>query len=127
MTEVGIHLEDIVVGMFQRPFEAHDIRSTQPLLPAAFQKEQTVGKLLRHQSFHDSCRTVGRTIVNNQYMETLGFAFVRHDSAICASTVALAVPSVFQTEYGPDNLLDVLLLVIRRNDDNTVACVHDYL
>ena len=104
MTEVGIHLEDIVVGMFQRPFEAHDIRSTQPLLPAAFQKEQTVGKLLRHQSFHDSCRTVGRTIVNNQNMETL-----------------------LQTEYGPDNLLDVLLLVIRRNDDNTVACVHDYL
>ena len=29
MTEVGIHLEDIVVVMLQRPFEPRDIRSAQ--------------------------------------------------------------------------------------------------
>ncbi|OAV71241.1 hypothetical protein Barb7_03202 [Bacteroidales bacterium Barb7] len=39
MTEIGIHFKDIPVVVRQRPFEAGNIRRTQPLLALPLQKE----------------------------------------------------------------------------------------
>ena len=101
MAEVGIHLEDVSIIALQRPLESGNIGSAQTQFTAPFQQEQPVAELPVHQSLHNLCRAVGRTVVNDQDMKLL-----------------------FQSEHGPDNLLDVLLLVVGGDDNNAVAWVH---
>ena len=101
VAEVGIHLEDIVVVVLQSPFEPSDISRSQTEFSTPFDNKEAVAVFSDHQSTHDSCRTVGRTIVDDKDMETL-----------------------IQGEYRTDNFLDILLLIIGRNDNYTVALVH---
>ena len=99
MAEVSIHLENIAVVSFQSPLESSNVGSTQPEFSASLDDEETVGKLLlAHHSFDNSRRTVGRSVVNHQDVET----FV-------------------QSEHCPDDFLNILLLVVGRYDDNAVA------
>ena len=93
MGEVRIHLKDIVISVLQGPGKAREISRSQPQFSAAFQQVQGVGEALLH-AFHYGCGAVRGTIVNDQYMEL-----------------------AFQIEYGFDDVLDVLPLVIGGNDD----------
>ena len=104
MTEIGIHLEDVVVIVFQRPFEAGDIGRAQSEFAFPLDDEETVAELRRHHTPDDGCRPVGGTVVDHENMEAF-----------------------FQGEYRTDDLVDILLLVIGRNDDNTVAFVHNLM
>ena len=101
MTEVGIHFEDVVVVMLQCPSEPSDIGRTQSEFPAPFDDKETVTELCSHHIPDDGCRPVGGAVVDHENMETS-----------------------FQGEYRSDNLLDILLLVVGRNDNYTVALVH---
>ena len=102
VAEVGVHLEDVVVLPFQGPAEAGDVGSAQSELSLALEDEEPVGKLVGHQSFDDLCRAVGRPVVDDEDMETF-----------------------LQAEDGADDFLDILLLVVGRDDDDAVACIHD--
>ena len=101
MGEVGIHLEDVVVTMFQTPFETCDVGSAQSLFSCTLQQEQTVGKLCLHQSLHNGGSAVRGTIINHKNVETF-----------------------LQCKYCTDNLLNILLLVVSRYDNYAVALVH---
>ena len=101
MAEVGIHLEDIVVVSFQCPFETCNIGSPQSQLALTLDDEEPVVEFRRHQSADNGSSSVGRTVVNDKDMETL-----------------------IQGEYGSDDLRDILLLIVRWDDDYTVALVH---
>jgi hypothetical protein len=70
VTKVGIHLEYIVVSVTQTPFKACDIGRAQSLLAFAFNHKKAVRKLLL-QRFYNRGSSIGRTIINNQYMEYL--------------------------------------------------------
>ena len=59
VTEVCIHLEDIVIGVFQCPFEACDIGGTESQFPCPLKDKQSVGEFFFHESFDDGCCTVG--------------------------------------------------------------------
>ena len=103
MAEVGIHFEDVAIVMLQRPLETCDIGRSKAQFTTAFQYEETIGKLLLcHHTLHDGCGTVRRPVIDDQDMKTL-----------------------LQAEHGTDNFLDILLFVIRRNNYNTVTCVHN--
>ena len=102
MTEIGIHLKDILVVALQGPFETGDIRRAKTELPTALQDKQAVTEFIVDQLLDNGCRSVGGAIVDDEDMKTFG-----------------------QAEYGSDNLLDVFLLVVCRNDYNAVAFVHN--
>ena len=101
MTEVGVHLEDVLVVALQRPFETGDVGGAQSELPLSLMDEQSVAELCCHEPLHDGCGAVGRPVVNDQYMETF-----------------------LQPEDGPDDFLDVLLLVVGGYDYDAVTRVH---
>ena len=72
MGEVGIHLEDIVVLPFLRPFETGHIGRAEPELPAPFEEKEPVRVLLLH-FLHGCGRPVRRAVVYDEYVEiTLG-------------------------------------------------------
>ena len=71
MTEVGIHLEDEVIALLQRPFEAHDISSAQAQLTRTLQDMETVGKLIGLQLLNDVCCSVRTTVIDNKDVEFL--------------------------------------------------------
>ena len=104
VTEVGIHLENVLIVVRQGPLESFDVGGTQSEFACTFVDKQTGSKLIRHQHLHDACCTVGRSVVDDEDMETL-----------------------VEGEYRTNDLLDILLLVIGRYDDNTVAFVHNWL
>ena len=100
MAEVGIHFEYIVVSVFDRPFEAGDISGSQSELAFPFNHEQAFGKFFL-QPANDVGRTVGRIVFDDQNVETF-----------------------FQSEYCPDDIFDIFLLIVSRNYHNTVTCLH---
>lgn len=101
VTEVGVHLEYIVISVLQGPFKARYVCRAQAQLAAALNDKQTVGKLALHQSVNYSRGAVGRAVVYHENIKTF-----------------------FKREHRPYNLLDVLFLVIRRYNDYAVAFVH---
>ena len=86
--------------MFQRPFEAYDIGSTQSQFAFAFYHEQTFGKLLL-KGLDYVGSAIRRAIFYNQDMEYF-----------------------FQGENGTDDVLDVFPFVVCRNDNDAVRCLH---
>ena len=101
MTEVGVHLEDVLIIALERPFETSDIGGAQSLFATALNQEEAVGELVALQPFHDVGRTVGTAVVNYKNME----AFL-------------------QAKDGADNLLHVLLLVIRGDNNYRITRMH---
>ena len=101
VAEVGVHLEDVLIIALERPFEASDIGCAQSLFATALNQEEAVGKLVALQPFHDVGRTVGTAVVNYKNME----AFL-------------------QAKDGADNLLHVLLLVIRGDNNYRITRMH---
>src|SRR5574344_801728 len=101
MREVSIHLKDIFIPLLQSPLKACDVGCAQSQFSSTFQDEKTVRELPLHQSFYDGCCAVGRTIINHENVKTF-----------------------FQCKHCTNNLLNVLLLVVGRYDNNTVAFVH---
>ena len=91
--EVGIHLEDILIVALQGPLEAGDVSRAKTQLACPLYHEQAVTKL-RHERFHDVGGAVGAVVVDNQNIE-------RHR----------------QVKDIADNLLDVLFLLVSRDDD----------
>ena len=63
--------------------------------------KQTVAKFIGHQYLHNTGSPVRRAVVYDKNMETL-----------------------VEGEYRTDDFLDILLLIVGRYDDNTVAFVH---
>ena len=92
MREIGVHLEDEVVPVLQRPLESGNIGCAKTLLPRALDYKQPFREL-SHQCFDDGCGPVRGSVVNDQ-------------------DVILS----FQAENFADDSLDVLLLVICRDD-----------
>ena len=102
VTEVGIHLEDVVVVTLQRPLKASYVCRAKTKLSATFDDEKTIGEfLLFHHLLDNRSRSVRGTVVDDENMKTL-----------------------FQGEYRTDNLADILHFVVGRYDDNTVALMH---
>ena len=96
--EVGIHLEDEVITLLQRPFEAHDIGCAQAQLTRTLQDMETVGKLIGLQLLNDVCSSVRTTVIDNKDVEFL-----------------------LQAKNGTDDFLYIFLLVVCRNDYDTVT------
>ena len=91
--EVGIHLEDIVIVALQRPAESGHVGRSKAELAAPFDQVQPLRELLL-QVLDRSGGAVRRAVVDDQ-----------------------DVIAAFQVEDGPDDLGDVLDLVVGRDDD----------
>ena len=100
MGKVGIHLENIVVAVLQRPFESGEVGGSQPLFPLAFQQEQPLREFSL-KGFDDTGRPVRGAVVNDQNMVSAGKA-----------------------EHLSDDLFNVFLL-IEGGNDNQLAMLHD--
>ena len=103
VTEISIHLEDVLVVSLQSPLKACDIGRAQSQLALALNDENPVAELSSHHPPDDGGCAVGGPVVDDKDMETL-----------------------VQGEYRTDNLFDILLFVIRWDDNYTVAFVHLY-
>lgn len=71
VAEVGIHFEDEVITLLQRPFETHDIGCAQAQLTRTLQDMETVGKLIGHQLLNDVSSSVRTTVIDNKDVEFL--------------------------------------------------------
>ena len=98
MTEVCVHLENKLIPLLKRPFEASDIGCTQSQLALSLKDMETGSELASHQFLHDGSSTVRASVINNKDIKVF-----------------------LQTEHGPDNLLDILLFIISRNNYNTIT------
>lgn len=97
VAEVGVHLEDVFVVVLQRPTEACDVGRAQAQLAATLHHEQAVGELFALQAADNLGRTVGRPVFDDQDVETM-----------------------LQGKDGPYDVLDILPLVVGRDDDDAV-------
>ena len=100
MGKVGIHLENIVVAVLQRPFESGEVGGSQPLFPLAFQQEQPLRERFL-EGLDNAGRPVGGAVVNDQNMV-----------------------SARKAENLSDDFFNVLLL-IEGGDDYQFAVMHD--
>ena len=101
VAEVGVHLEDVFVAVGQCPLEAGDVCRSQSQLAAAFYEEHAVGELIRHQPLDDVGSAIGRAVVDDQDIKGV----------------------LLSGGDGADDVLDVFLLVVGRDDDDAV-CLH---
>ena len=101
VAEVGIHLEDVAILTAERPFEARYIGGAQSQFARPLQDEESVAELGIDEAVHDSGRSIGASVVDNEYMETF-----------------------LQGEDGPDYFLYVFLLIVGGYDNQTVALIH---
>ena len=97
VAEVGVHLEDVFVVVLQRPAEACDVGCAQAQLAATLHHEQAVGELFSLQAADNLGRTVGRPVFDDQDVEPM-----------------------LQGKDGPQDVLDILPLVVGRDDDDAV-------
>ena len=102
MTEVGIHFEDVVVAMLERPLEPCDIGCAEAQFAATFQDMQTTGKFASHQILDYRSRTIGRTVVDYQNVETM-----------------------FKVHHGADDVFDVLALVVGGDNYDAIRMLHN--
>ena len=103
VTKVGVHLKYVLVVALQSPLKAGNVSRAQTQFAATLHQVQLSAKLIGYQTTHNGSRTVGRSIVDHQYMETL-----------------------LQPEYRANNLLDILLLIIGWYDNYTIALLHTF-
>ena len=96
MTEIGVHLENKIIFMLDSPFKTPDISGTQSQLPLTLHDKKTLRELLL-QALHDSRRPIRRAIIDHQDMKHF-----------------------LQPEHGTNDILNILLLVVCRNNDDTV-------
>ena len=96
MAEVGIHLENVVILMLDGPLESGDVGGAEAELSLAFHHEEAVGEFLLHTA-HDVGSAVGRVVLDDEDVEIF-----------------------FKAEHRTDNVLDVLLFIISRYDDDAV-------
>ena len=82
--------------MLDSPFKTPDISGTQSQLPFTLHDKKTLRELLL-QALHDSRRPIRRAIIDHQDMKH----FLQH-------------------EHGTNDILNILLLVVCRNNDDTV-------
>ena len=101
VTEVGVHLEDVLVVALQCPLKAGNVSRAQSQFAATLHQVQLSAKLIGHQTTHNGSCTIRRSIVDHQYMETL-----------------------LQPEYRAYDFLDILLLIIGWYDYYTIALLH---
>ena len=91
--EIGIHLKDIVVSLFQGPAEAGEVGGAQSQFAAALYHVQRFGGRCLD-LFHDGGGAIGGSVVNDQYVELAR-----------------------KGENSGNDVPDVLLLVVSGNDD----------
>ena len=99
--EVGVHLEDVVIAVIERPLESCDVGGAEAQLAAALHDEEAVGKLRVDEMMHYLGCSVGASVVDDEDVEAL-----------------------LEGEDGAYNLLDVFLFVICGDDYDAVAFVH---
>ena len=92
MRKVSIHLRNILIITFQSPFKAVDVSRSKTQFAFSLLDEKPVGKLL-HQTFHNIRGTIRAVVLDDQDMEL-------HR----------------EVEDVSDDFLDVLLLVVCRDD-----------
>ncbi len=102
MAEIRVHLEDVLIIVLQSPFESSYISGAKSEFAAPFHDVELVCKLVFHQILHDIGGTIGRAVINYQYVEIISG----------------------QGEHCTDNGFDVLLLVVGRYNYKAVARVH---
>ena len=71
VTEVGVHFKNIIIVVLKRPLEPCYISCAQPELASSLNNKKAVGKLVVNKAVYDFLCAVGRTVVNNKYMESL--------------------------------------------------------
>lgn len=96
MTEVGVHLEDVLVAALQRPFEAGDVGSAQAQLSFALHHEEPFGEFLL-QGLDYGSRAIGRTVFDDKDVEAM-----------------------FQGENGTNDILYILPFVVGRDNYNAI-------
>lgn len=92
--EVGIHLEAVFVTALKHPAESGDVGCAETLFPGTLNEVERGGELAL-KAADDGGSAVGRAVVDDEDVELL-----------------------WQGEYCADYLLDVLLLVVCRYDDD---------
>ena len=97
--EIGVHLADIFISVGDGPFEALDICRAEPQLAAAAYQLDTPG-VVGHEAADNPGGAVGRIVVDDEYVKPL-----------------------LEAKHGLDYRLDILLLVIGRDDDQAVGAV----
>ena len=70
MREIGVHLEDKVIAVVDRPFESCDISRAETQLALAFDDVDASGILL-HLLFDDGGGAVGRIVVDDKYVKVV--------------------------------------------------------
>ena len=100
MREVGIHLEYVVVAVLDSPLETADVGGAEAELAGALYHEEALGELLL-QFLDDGGGAVGRAVFDDEDIEGL-----------------------LQTKDGADDVLNILFLVIRGDDNDAVALLH---
>ena len=111
--EVSVHLEDVIVLVVECPAEACDVGGAESELAGPFDDKQAVGELRLHETMHDLRGAVGGAVVDDEDVELVA---CRLHSPITGIDDGLA-----ECENGTDDFLDVLLLVVGRDDDNAIA------
>ena len=96
VAKVGVHLEDIVRLMLDSPLKTSDIGSTQALFAFPLDEVDAAFVLALHHLLDDVGSAVGRTVVNDQYLKQNR-----------------------QFHHSCDDGLDVLFLVVSRNNDQS--------
>ena len=95
MTEVGIHFKDVVILVFQRPLEASDVGSSQSEFAATFNEVQSVLEgITAYEILDNGGCSIGRIVIQYQNVE-----------------------SVLQSHDGMDDVANILLFVVGRNND----------
>ena len=102
MAEVGIHFEDVVVAMFQRPFESGNVGRSKAQFALALNEVQLVFELSSHESLDNVGGAVGRTVVNDKYFKI-----------VC-----------FQSADGADDALNIFFFVVGRYDNDAITLFH---
>ena len=98
MREVGVHLDDVVIAMLQRPFEPGNVGGAEAQLASALHQMHTLG-VLANEFAHDGGSAVGRTVVNHKHVELVLGDF----------------------EHSLGDGTDVFLLVISGYDNDAIA------
>ena len=101
VTEIGIHLEDVVVIVLERPLETGDIGGAESEFAAALDEKQAVAKLVGHKALDYLGSTIRAAVVDDQDVKTL-----------------------VQGENRTNDFLHIFLLVVCRNNYNTIAGIH---
>ena len=68
--EVGIHLEDVVILVGYRPLESRDVCRAEPEFALSLDYVHASGVFI-HFSFHNGCRAVGRSVVNDEHIHAM--------------------------------------------------------